>query len=729
MAAYRLGVDVGGTFTDVVLLTEGVNVPEGTFTGEIRHTKVLTTYPNPSAGVVNGVLKALKEFSVAAEEVGAILHGTTIATNALIERRGAGTALITSRGMRDVLEIGRQIRPSLFDWFADKPEPLVPRRWRFELNERVNAKGETLAEPTEQEIRAIVERLRLEGIEAVAVSFLFSFLDATHERAVGSAIRAALPDVFVSLSSEVLPEYREYERTSTTVANAYLTPIVSRYLTKLADSLGETGLSARLHLLQSNGGVASVHRAREQAITTALSGPAGGVTAACYISSLLDLPSVISMDMGGTSCDICLIRDGLPGWTAEASVAGLPLRTPMINVEAVGAGGGSIIWVDSGGGLRVGPRSVGSDPGPVCYGRGGIVPALTDAHVVLGTIQPDSFVDKGIHLSKEAAAEALGGIAERLGMTLERTAVGAVRVINHHIAQAIRAVSVVKGHDPRDFALVAFGGAGPMHACFVAEELGMKRVVLPFAAGVFSALGAGLADFRYDYVRSVPSRVDSLDMAHVERVLEEMATSAREMLAGLPVQERRLVPSLDLRYVGQSFEINVPVGDPPLPKEPILEDFHRRHEESYGYCDRSEPVELVNVRLSAFGITARPRVGPGSAGVPPASRAFGAVAGISPGTAGLRPAAGETPALPGKVPGLPGTPPTRLIPSFDGGDPVNVPSGTFTAFAILDRATLAPGAAVVGPAIVADPNSTAIILPGWRGAVDASGTILLEKGA
>lgn len=425
MAACRLGVDVGGTFTDVVLLTEG--------TGEIRHTKVLTTYPNPSAGVVEGVLKALRDYAVNPEAVGAILHGTTIATNALIERRGARTALITSRGMRDVLEIGRQVRPSLFDWFAEKPEPLAPRRWRFELNERLNAKGETLAAPTEEEIRALAERLREEGIEAIAISFLFSFLDPSHERAVGSALRAALPDLFVSLSSDVLPEYREYERTSTTVANAYLTPIVSRYLTTLADSLSEMGLSARVHLLQSNGGVASLERAREQAITTALSGPAGGVTAACYLSSDLRLPNVISMDMGGTSCDLCLIRDGLPSWTAEASVAGLPLRTPMIAVEAIGAGGGSVIWVDSGGALRVGPRSVGSDPGPACYGRGGTTPALTDAHAVLGTIQPDSFVDKGLNLSREAAASALGGIAERLGMTLERTAAGAVRVINRDL--------------------------------------------------------------------------------------------------------------------------------------------------------------------------------------------------------------------------------------------------------------------------------------------------------
>jgi N-methylhydantoinase A len=677
MAAYRLGIDVGGTFTDVVILSEGE--------GQVRHTKVITNRSDPASSVLEGVSRALREFAVDPEEVAAILHGTTIATNALIERRGARTALLTSRGMRDVLEIGRQIRPSLFDWFADKPEPLVPRSLRFELNERVNAKGELLDSPSEDEIRAIVDRLRAEGIESVAICFLFSFLRPEHEETVAAVVRREMPGLPISLSSQVLPEYREYERASTTVANAYLTPILSRYAGRLGASLGEMGLSAKLHLLQSNGGVAPLESARERAITTALSGPAGGVTGASHLSSSLGIRDVISMDMGGTSCDVCLIRDGLPSWTSEAPVAGLPVRVPMIAVEAIGAGGGSVIWVDSGGALRVGPHSAGSDPGPAAYGRGGQVPTLTDAHAVLGTVLPDYFPQKGIHLDTAASEEALKTVAGPLGMSVEDTAVGAIRIINHHIAQAVRGISVARGHDPRDFVLLGFGGAGPMHVCFVAEELGIGRIVLPFAAGVFSALGAALADFRYDYVRTLPARMKALEMPEVVAAHESMEASARERLAGLPVTAVRIDRSVDLRYVGQSFEITVPVDAGRYDKEEMLARFHRLHDESYGYSDANEPVELVNVRLTAFGETSKPPA--------LAEAASGAVS---------EPALGR-----------------RTVPSFNGGD-----SAEFTLY---DRTRFRPGTRISGPAIVTDPNSTAIILPGWRGEVDAQGSIQLER--
>jgi N-methylhydantoinase A len=587
--------------------------------------------------------------------------------------------------MRDVLEIGRQIRPSLFDWFADKPEPLVPRSLRFELNERVNAKGELLDSPSEDEIRAIVDRLRAEGIESVAICFLFSFLRPEHEETVAAVVRREMPGLPISLSSQVLPEYREYERASTTVANAYLTPILSRYAGRLGASLGEMGLSAKLHLLQSNGGVAPLESARERAITTALSGPAGGVTGASHLSSSLGIRDVISMDMGGTSCDVCLIRDGLPSWTSEAPVAGLPVRVPMIAVEAIGAGGGSVIWVDSGGALRVGPHSAGSDPGPAAYGRGGQVPTLTDAHAVLGTVLPDYFPQKGIHLDTAASEEALKTVAGPLGMSVEDTAVGAIRIINHHIAQAVRGISVARGHDPRDFVLLGFGGAGPMHVCFVAEELGIGRIVLPFAAGVFSALGAALADFRYDYVRTLPARMKALEMPEVVAAHESMEASARERLAGLPVTAVRIDRSVDLRYVGQSFEITVPVDAGRYDKEEMLARFHRLHDESYGYSDANEPVELVNVRLTAFGETSKPPA--------LAEAASGAVS---------EPALGR-----------------RTVPSFNGGD-----SAEFTLY---DRTRFRPGTRISGPAIVTDPNSTAIILPGWRGEVDAQGSIQLER--
>lgn len=677
MPLYRIGIDVGGTFTDVVLLQED--------TGRVQHTKVITTRDNPARGVLDGVSKALEEFGVDPREITAMLHGTTIATNALIERKGARTALLTSRGTRDVLEIGRQIRPSLFDWFADKPEPLVSRRWRFELDERVNSKGEVLAAPAATEIRDLIERLKAESIEAVAVCFLFSFLHPENESMVGSTIRRELPDVFVSLSSEVLPEYREYERTSTTVANAYLTPILSRYTDHLRASLGEMGLSAKLHLLQSNGGVAPLESAREKAITTALSGPAGGVTGAAHLAGLMGMPNVISMDVGGTSCDVCLIRNGMPSWTSEAPVAGLPVRIPMMDVNAIGAGGGSIIWVDTGGVLRVGPHSAGSDPGPACYGRGGRMPTITDAHAVLGTVLPGYFEQKGIQMDAAAAARALLSVAGQIGLDAERTAAGAIQIANHYIAQAIRAISVARGHDPRDFVLVAFGGAGPMHACFVAEELRIRRIVLPFVAGVFSALGAALADFRYDYVRTLPRRMEAMQLSDVESVHRGMIASAEQRLSELPVHALRMDRSVDLRYVGQSFEINVPL-DGGYDAEAMLASFHRLHDRSYGFSDPKEPVELVNVRLSAFGETAKPP----------------AVARSAPGDDASDPMLG-----------------LRRVPSLTGGEPIE--------YALYDRTLFAPGSRIEGPAIVTDPNSTAIVLPGWRGEVDDRGSIILES--
>lgn len=685
MPPYRIGIDVGGTFTDLVLLDEA--------TGSVRHTKVLTTAPNPADGVLHALERATAELGFGSAEVTAILHGTTIATNSLIEQRGPCTALLTTRGFRDVLEIGRQIRPALFDWEAEKPPPLVPRRWRFEVAERVGPRGEVRATPDRAEVEGIAARLRAAGIQAVAVSFLFAFLRPEHEEAVGHWLAEALPGVDLSLSCRVLPEYREYERTATTVANAFLMPVMRQYADGLDHLKARTGIGAPLHLLQSNGGLTPVDSMRRLPVTIALSGPAGGAMGACHLAGDLGEGNIISMDMGGTSCDVCLVKDGRATWTVEGMVGSIPIRTPMINVHTIGAGGGSIIWVDTGGALRVGPHSAGSTPGPACYDRGGREATLTDAHVVLGTVLPEYFKGKGIEIRPELAEVALGAVAARTGLAVRAVAEGAIRIINHHLAQAVRAVSLAKGYDPRDFALVPFGGAGPLHACMVADELGITRAILPVAPGVFSAFGAALADFRRDAARSLPGRLEAVPDDAPLQAFREMEAALRPEVEGPSVTGVRVERALDLRYVGQSFEITVPLeGDADgggLDRPAILARFHGLHEEAYGFSDPEEPVELVNVRVTAFGVTPKPRLG-------------GAASGTTPG-----------------APPPPPRGAAARIPDFATGRPV--------LSEVLDRGMLQPGHRVAGPLLVLDPSSSILIPAGWDGNVDAGGNIRLTR--
>ena len=677
--SYRIGVDVGGTFTDLVLLQEE--------TGEVSETKVLTTDPNPAEGVLQALKAALARASAPGEEIQSILHGTTIATNSLIERKGAKTALLTSQGFRDILEIGRQIRPKLFDWSAEKPQPLVPRKWRFELNERVRSDGSILASPRAEEVAEVLRRIKAEGIEAVAVSFLFSFLTPKNEEGVGAILRAASPGLSISLSSRVLPEYREYERTSTTCANAFITPVLNRYTEKMESDLLSLGLAAKLKFLQSNGGIATAEALRENWITTAQSGPAGGVTAATYLAKVHGIGHAISMDIGGTSCDTCLIRDGLPGWTTESQVGGMPIRTPMIDVQSIGAGGGSVIHIDGGGALRVGPRSCGSDPGPACYDRGGREAAITDAHLLIGTLQPKYFLKKGIQINVEKANAALAGLGASIGLSAAEAAAGAIEVMNHNIAQAIRIQVVAKGLDLGLFALIAFGGAGPLHACFVADLLGMKKILFPDFAGVFSALGAALADYRHDFVQAHPSRMDRLTEAELEKIFSALERKGEGHRRHHPRLPPRIDRSLDLRYVGQSFEINVPLDAVPEGRMilgDVIERFHRLHEEAYGYCDRRERVELVNLRLSCFAITSKP----------PLVRKREDPGWQNPGTLSIL------------------SPGTRRMEEY----------------ALRERIFLGPGEKVTGPAIVLSENSTAILPQGWEGSAVEDGTLILCKG-
>lgn len=675
MGTYRIGIDVGGTFTDLALLDEQ--------TGNTLHFKALTTSPNPADGVLRVVDRALQGSNLSAEDVNSVLHGTTIATNALLERRGARLALITTEGFRDVLEIGRQIRPSLFDWTISKPEPYVPRRRRFELKERVCANGSVSIEPDQADIEAVVEKTLASRPEAVAVSLLFSFLHSAHEERVLAALRARKPDLPVSLSSRVLPEYREFERTSTTVANAFTTPILTEYTASLEESLSRRGLNARLRLLQSNGGIGTIEGVREKFISTALSGPAGGVTAAAYLASQKGLGHSISLDMGGTSSDICLIRNGRPVWTVEASVGGFPIRLPMMDIHSVGAGGGSVIWVDSGGGLRVGPKSAGGNPGPACYGFGGHEPTVTDAHMEIGTLRAEFFKGKDIPVMPEAGTKVLTALGEGLGMSAGEIAADALRVVNFHLAKEIRAASLSRGLEPSECVLIPFGGAGPLHACEVAMELSIDRVLLPDAAGVLSALGAAIADNRYDFSQAFIHRADRVPIREMKNGFQRLERFGREKLADFPAGGIRLERSVDMRYLGQSFDINVPVeGDSePLSAGKLVDAFHRLHESTYGFSDPGEPVEFVNLRLSAFGITSKPATG---------KRA----------PSGNAPPHGEGRIRTGRVE---------------------------KTFFLIGREGLAPGDSVAGPTILHDAYATALIPEGWSGTLDDDGHILLVR--
>jgi N-methylhydantoinase A len=537
-----VGVDVGGTFTDLVAIVDGELV-----------TAKVPSIPGAEAG---GVAAALRASGVA--DVDVLAHGTTVATNTLLERRGARTALVTTEGFRDVIEIGRQDRASLYDLTAHKPAPLVPSELRLTVRERMGPEG-VLVSLDEASLAAAVDALRAAKVEAVAVCLLFSFLHPEHERRVGEALRAALPGVTVSLSTELLPEFREYERCSTTAANAYLAPAVSAYLAEIEPPP---------LVMQSSGGVADVATASARPAACVLSGPAAGVAGAAFVAGVSGFEDVLTFDMGGTSTDVATVLGGQAQVTAETVVAGVPIRFPMIDVHTIGAGGGSIAWLDEGGALRVGPCSAGARPGPACYGRGGEEPTVTDANLVLGYLGDGAVLGSEVVLDRAAAERVLA----QLGLEPVEAALGVIRVVNANMARALRVVSVERGIDPRELALVAFGGAGPLHVCALAEELGIERVLVPAASGVLSALGLAVADLRRDYV----------------------GRSFEELEAQVDLPDATVTRLVDARYPGQSYELTIEEGA----------DFGAAHEQRYGFRLDGEP-EIVNRRVVAT--LARPK--------------------------------------------------------------------------------------------------------------------------
>jgi N-methylhydantoinase A len=617
------------------------------------------------------------------------VHGTTAATNALLERRGARTALVTTEGFADVLAIGRQNRPALYDLQAGsrRPAPLVPADRRYEVPERLSAAGDVLTPLDEAAVRRVAETIAEQDVESVALVFLFAYRNPAHEKRAEALLNDVLPDVPVTRSSALLPEHREYERTATTVVNAYVRPQVARYLGRLEAALG----ARSVRVMQSNGGTIGLDTAADEAARLALSGPAGGVVGALGVARRAldtEAPRLLTLDMGGTSADVALC-DGQVPRTTEHSIADLPLRLPATDIHTVGAGGGSIAHVDAGGGLRVGPESAGAEPGPVCYGRGGTRPTVTDAHLVLGRLHPDHVLGgaDALDMAPDAARRAVAELGETVGLSPEETALGILRVANATMERALRRVSVERGHDPRDYTLVPFGGAGPLHAGALAEALGLRRVLVPPTPGVLSALGLLMADVVYDTARAVLDRADALltDPSPLSAAAEAAASDVRAALADHGSPE--LAFELDLRYAGQSYELAVPLAAP-LSAGHVrdsVEAFHRRHRARYGHADPEQPVEVVALRVRGR-IEAPP---PSLPHEPDTDRPLGAA------RLGTRPV------------------------WFAAEGPTDTPA--------YDRTALHHGHAFGGPAVLHQYDTTIVVPPDWHARVDARQNVWIER--
>jgi N-methylhydantoinase A len=674
--AWVVGVDVGGTFTDFFAADRA--------TGDGLVHKVPSTPDDPSRAIMVGLADLKDRFGIDIGTIERFAHGTTVATNALIERSGGRVALITTAGFKDLVEIGRQTRPKIYDLKADAPAPLVPREFRFEVMERVGSRGEVIRHLTDAEVARVVEAVATADVDCCAVCLLFSFLNPEHERRIGVALRDRWPDLHVSLSSEVQPEFREYERFSTTILNAFLKPKVGRYMQRLAATLSEEAPSASVGIGQSSGGLMGIGRASELPIRTALSGPAAGVIGAVAAARRSGRADLITLDIGGTSTDVCLIENGTAVMTYGRNIADFPVRLPSIDIHTVGAGGGSIAHIGRDGLLKVGPMSAGAQPGPACYGKGGTLPTVSDANVVLGRL-PEALVGGEMILNPTAAARAIMPLAERLGLTLHETAFGIVRIVASNIVRAIRVVSIERGYDPRRFTLMAFGGAGGMHAVDVARELGMGDILVPPSPGILCAEGVAVSPLEENFVATCRGALDA-DLSPVRTALQRLATEAetwRRNAAGHADDFRQSV-AIDMRYVGQNYELGVSVAaderiELPNP-ERLKALFLAEHQAKYGYHDPAGRVEIVNVRLRAR-------------------------ASAPPGASRLRAAPSRPPAASHRV-------------WFEAAGPVET--------AAVDRASLAPGARLSGPMIITQFDSTTLIPPGARADVDDALNIIIE---
>jgi N-methylhydantoinase A len=658
-----LGVDVGGTFTDAVLA----------FDGAVVTAKAPTTPGDQSEGVVAAIEAALEHAGRSAEEIEGFAHGMTVATNALLEGHGARTALVATEGFTDLIALGRQNRAELYRLCAARPAPLVPDDLRFGAPERMGPDG-PLRELDDAGARELAARVAESEPESVAVVLLHAYRHPEHEHAVERALREALPDVHVSLSHEVVGTFREYERAATTEIDAALSPLLAGYLGRLRDRCHEEGIPEPA-IMQSNGGLIDLDAAAGHAAWTVLSGPAGGAAGAAFVARAAGVPDALCFDMGGTSCDVCVVEDGAVQEQSAGVLADRPLALPMLAIHTVGAGGGSVAWADPGGALRVGPRSAGADPGPASYGRGGTEPTVTDANLVLGYLDPEAPLAGGVSLDLEAARNAVGELADQLGLEPSACAEGILRVANAEMVRALRVVTVERGIDPRRYALMAFGGAGGLHAAAIADELGIGEIVCPRASGVLAALGLVVSPRRRDVQRTVLLSGERLTAEAIAEVAAQLGEQARDELDDA---EAELSATYELRYRGQAFEL--PIGGDPRPTiDGLRDDFEGEHERRYGYRDSEQELELVTVRITAI------------------------VPGIDVELAG----------------GAKESEPVR-------GSRKAIIDGEETEFEVL-AGLPAPGTRITGPALVQLPEATLLAAPGWAGEVDATGTIRIKR--
>ena len=671
--ATRVGVEVGGTFTDLVAFEAG----------GVRIAKVPSTPSEPHRGAI----AALDQSGLAMDTTDDLVHGSTVATNAVLERKGARVAFLATEGFRDVLELQRQSRRSIYDIHYRKPAPVVPRRDTFEIPERMGPNGEVV---TPLDEAAAVDRIRraLDGgdYESIAICFLNSYANPIHERRVAGIVAERFPGIGVTCSCDVTREFREYERASTTVLAAYVQPVIDRYLTEFERELDARSFRGRFSLMQSNGGRLPASGMTDNAITSLFSGPAAGVMGAIRQAERSDYRDLITFDMGGTSTDVCLVRDGVPILTSDAEIDGLPIRTPVLDIVTVGAGGGSIVWRDDGGMLRVGPQSAGAEPGPACYRRGGTAPTITDAHIIRGTVLPDTFLGGRMDVDSELAREAFGALSAQLGRSVEETADDAVRVAEHNIVRAIQLVSTERGRDPRDYVLVPFGGAGPLHAARVAEVLSIGTIVIPPAAGVLSAFGLVASDFvRYES-RTVRFPIDEAGAAdRVRAQFAEMRASAEAAFEELGIASAlRFTRTLEMRYVGQAFEVPVMLGDDEIARLDaalLRTRFNEAHHRIFEFDDsRTNRPEIVSFRL-------------GIASPPPSIPELAATEGI---------------------------PLSDTVTIFDAGER--------RAAHRVNRRALLDSEGCAGPLLIGDDTSTAYVPPGWDARIDAHHNVILSFG-
>ena len=683
--AKRVAIDIGGTFTDFVSLDED--------SGKILLEKAPTTPHNFAEGVINTIERS----STDPREYRQFVHGTTVVINALTERKGAKVALITTKGFRDVLEIQRANRPDMYNLFYQKPKPFVPRRFRFEVRERVNFRGEILQPLVEEDVVKAVEACKAAGIEAIAVCYIHAYANPTHERRTREIIEELLPGIPVTLSHEITQEWREYERTNTTVMNAYVQPAAALYLSTLDHELTARGLTSTKYAMQSNGGTATFSRAQRVPIHLVESGPVGGVIGAGVIARAIGEDSVIAFDMGGTTAKVSLIDRGQLKINTDyhiektATWAGYPLKIPVVDIVEVGAGGGSIAWIDTGGALHVGPKSAGADPGPACYGLGGTEPTVTDANLLTGRLNPDYFLGGQMHLDVARAEAAIRKVAEPFGLTPIEAAMGIIRLANANMRAALERVSIERGYDPRDFTLVAYGGAGGLHGATLARELRMKKVIIPRAPGQFSAWGMLMTNLRHDFIRTHVMPCAEEKIEEIAQVFSALQGDAERQFQeeGFPLEKVWIERFLDLRYKGQEHTVRTPVLEGALEQrnlELVIAKFHELHERAYSFC-LDDPVEIVNFHVVGWGEVEKPELKPLERAGHDMDRAF----------KGERQVYFEE---------------LGMVPSK-----------------IYERDLIPPGEPISGPAIIEEPACTTVVCPDQQVVVDERGYLIITEVA